>query len=45
MGVLAFEGESNLGGVPPVVFARLRGAELAPVGLSVLMGGAYAIAG
>ena len=34
------EGESNWGGVPPVVFARLRGAEEVPCELSVTVGGA-----
>lgn len=42
---VAFEGESKRGGVPPVVFARLRGAEDAPTGLSVTVGGAYATCG
>lgn len=35
----ALAGESKRGGVPPVVFARLRGADEAP-GLSVKVGGA-----
>jgi len=39
MGV-ALDGESKRGGVPPVVLARLRGAEEEPRGLSVIVGGA-----
>lgn len=37
---VALAGESKRGGVPPVVLARLRGADDAPTGLSVTVGGA-----
>jgi hypothetical protein len=39
------DGESKRGGVPPVVFALLRGAEDVPMGLSLTVGGAYATGG
>jgi len=37
--VVAPEGDSNRGGVPPVVLARLRRADMVPLGLPVAAGG------